>query len=220
MSPCRLTEQPMAQERDERWVYVALGVLAVAYILYRTGASIRIPTRELRGLGKFASYGLAPLFAVLFQLWSRKRAAALKNKMEADILLEGTLREEADVRARFANGRGGGVFAADVRLTRAALYVFDRSGRRDPMRFSVRGDAARESRIVDAELLPGASPDVDVVHVDIGGPRKFAVEFTSGHAESWWVELRRALGRSTYRRSVTADSGGEGGTGEAVEEEY
>jgi hypothetical protein len=192
----------MAHERDERWVYVALGVLIAAYIIYRTGASIRIPIRELRGLGKFASYGLAPLFAVLYQLWSRRRAAALKAKHEAGVLLEGLLRDEMDVRARFANGRGGGVFGADVRLTRAALYVFDRSGRRDPMRFSVRGDVAREYTVIDAELLPGASPDVDVVRVDIGGPRRFAVEFTSTQAEAWWIELRRAIGRSTDRRAA------------------
>ena len=128
-------------ERDERWAYVALAVIVVGYIVYKfvgssdfTGLSIRLPELNLGKLGKSLPYLAAPLFAVLSEVVRRRKARAVREKWESRVRTEGLLREEENLKVRLTDGARGSV-QADVRLTRAALYVIDSSGRRDPMRF-------------------------------------------------------------------------------------
>ena len=123
----------MPHERDERWVYVALAVLAIAFVAYTLRNSIDLSRASfdwVRKLGGTAPYALATLFGIFFQMWNRKRLERVRKKWEADIRVEGLLRQGSDVTVVFARGAKGS-FRADVHLTRSALYLFDRGGRRD-----------------------------------------------------------------------------------------
>ena len=85
----------LAHERDERWVYVALAVLALAYIIYRYRESIDLPVvslRSLRKLGTTAPYVLATFFGIFFQAWNRRRFERIRKKWEADLKLERSAR--------------------------------------------------------------------------------------------------------------------------------
>ena len=90
-------------------------------------------------------------------------------------------------------GRKRQSFQADIYMTNAALYVFDRARKRDPMRLAFGGGVG--SGFVDgAALLPASA----------GGPRRVRVltgeasfEFATPDAEAWWTDIRRALRQPT-----------------------
>lgn len=189
----------MAEERNERWVYVALGILALAYIVYRYHDSMDISLGRLRKLVPTLGYAVAPLFAVLTQVWRRKKSKAAKEAWQRGILQEGLTREERGVTMRFINGKLGGSFAADVSLTRAALYVFDATGRRDPMRFPLLRDRQEDLGVVDVEMRPSEGGGQSTIRIRVTGPTTYTIQFVSSHGEWWWVDIRRALGKSTDR---------------------
>ena len=192
-------------ERDERWAYVALAVIVVGYIVYKfvgssdfTGLSIRLPELNLGKLGKSLPYLAAPLFAVLSEVVRRRKARAVREKWESRVRTEGLLREEENLKVRLTDGARGSV-QADVRLTRAALYVIDSSGRRDPMRFVFLRSVDSDVTVLDASLLEGRTPELRRVRVRMGGAAQFVLEFESRQGEAWWSSLRHSLGKSTDR---------------------
>lgn len=195
----------MAHERDERWVYVALVVLAVAYAVYRYRGSIHLPALSVRGLSKIGStvpYVLATLLGVFFQAWGRRRADRARKAMEAGIALEGIVRQVTDVTAWYGGHRRQSS-QVDVHMTRAALYVFDRGGRRDPVRLAF-GESAGGGRVAGVALRPGPAGGPRMVRVLIGGDAYF--EFATADAESWWADMRRALGQPADVEAELAES--------------
>jgi len=184
----------MHQERDERWVYVALGILAIAYLVYRLRGSIDI---DLKSLGKYAgglAYVVPTLFAVVFGLWNRKRTAAMREEWEKQLLAEGLTRQESRVKTRIHARRGGGSLAADLRLTRVALYIFDTGGRREPMRFPFHRATAGEAAITGVDVGDGSGPTRQV-RISLTGPTPMVVEFVSSQAGGWLSDIRGHVGR-------------------------
>jgi hypothetical protein len=200
----------MNRERDERWAYVALGVLACAYVVYRvhgagglkipfTGSinvtSVDLSRLKMGELGRALPYAAAPLIAVLSEFMRRRRAREARSQWETRVQTEGFVREEESVEVRMVRG-GRGAFTADVRLTRAALYLFDRGGRRDPARF-VLGSAGRsETAVTDVRLIRATGEGRPLVRVATSGSSGLTFEFASVTAEAWWSDLRRSLGKS------------------------
>ncbi|MCK4510111.1 hypothetical protein KAW64_00140 [bacterium] len=203
----------MNHERDERWAYVVLAALVVGYIVYRTavgsdftglsisGLSIRLPELNLGKFGKSLPYLFAPLFAVVSELIRRKKARAAREEWEHRARTEGVLRKEENVKVKLTDGARGSV-QADVRLTRAALYVIDRGGRRNPMRFVFLRSADSDVAVLDVYLLEASTPAHRRVRVRMGGAAQFVLEFESREGEAWWSSLRHALGKSTDRESA------------------
>jgi len=203
----------LSQERDERWAYVVLAALVVGYIVYRiavssdfsglsiSGLSVRLPELNLGKFGKSLPYLFAPLFAVVSELIKRKKAKAAREEWEHRARTEGVLRQEENVKVRLTDGARGSV-QADVRLTRAALYVIDRGGRREPMRFVFLRSAGTDVAVLDVSLLETSTPALGRVRVRVGGAAQFVLEFESRESEAWWSSLRRSLGKSTDRASV------------------
>ncbi len=189
----------MAEERNERWVYVALGILALAYVVYRYHDSIDIPLGRIGKIAPTLGYAAAPLFAVLTQVWRRRKSKEAKEAWQKGILREGLAREERGITMRFVNGKLGGSFTADISLTRAALYVLDVSGRRDPMRFPLSRDRPEDLGVVDVEMTPSERGGQSTVRIRVTGPTSYTIHFVSAHGEWWWVDVRRALGMSTDR---------------------
>jgi len=199
-------------ERDERWAYVVLAALVVGYIVYRTvvssdfaglstsGLSIRLPELNLGKFGKSLPYLFAPLYAVVSGLLKRKKAKAAREEWERRARTEGILRKEENVKVRLTDGARGSV-QADVRLTRAALYVIDRGGRREPMRFVFLRSAVTDVAVLEVNLLETSTPALRRVRVGVGGATQFVLEFESREGEAWWSSLRRSLGKSTDRES-------------------
>ncbi len=202
----------MNHERDERWAYVVLAALVVGYIVYRiavssdsaglsiSGLSIRLPEVDLGKFGKSLPYLFAPLFAVVSELIRRRKARAAREEWEHRARTEGVLRREENVKVRLTDGARGAV-QADVRLTRAALYVIDRGGRRNPMRFVFLRSADSDVAVLDVDLLESSTPALRRVRVRMGGAARFVLEFESREGEAWWSSLRHALGKSTDRES-------------------
>ena len=76
-------------ERDERWVYVVLALLAIAYVIYKYGTSLEIPDVSFRGFGKVATtlpYLAATFFGVLFQMWNKKKQTAARKRIPGTAL--------------------------------------------------------------------------------------------------------------------------------------
>lgn len=202
----------MNHERDERWAYVVLAALVVGYIVYRiavssdfaglsiSGLSIHLPELDLGKFGKSLPYLFAPLFAVVSELIRRKKARAAREEWEHRARTEGVLRKEEDVKVKLTDGARGSV-QADVRLTRAALYVIDRGGRREPMRFVFLRSADSDVAVLDVHLFEASTPALRRVRVRMGGAAQFVLEFESREGEAWWSSLRRSLGKSTDRES-------------------
>ena len=207
----------MNHERDERWAYVALAVLAVGYIVYRiavgsdfaglsiSGLSIRLPDLKLGKFGKSLPYLFAPLFAVISELIKRKKARAMREEWERRARTEGLLREEENVKVKLTDGARGSV-QADVRLTRAAFYVIDRGGRRDPMRFVFLSSSNADVVVLDVSINEGRTPELRRVRVRMGGAAQLVLEFESRQGEAWWSSLRHSLGKSADREAFPEPS--------------
>lgn len=196
----------MPHERDERWAYVALAVLAVAFIAYTFRDSIDLSRASfdwIKKLGGTAPYALATLFGVFFQMWNRRRLERVRKKWEADIRAEGLLREGSDLKVVFGGGAKGSL-RADVRLTRSAFYIFDRGGRREPMRFPLTPSSARDPAIVGVSLMSDATQGARAVQIRIRGPAPFQIEFRTPDADGWSADLRRALGTSVRGAAARA----------------
>jgi hypothetical protein len=202
-------EETLPQERDERWVYVALAILAVAYAVYAFRDSIdlsRLSFDWVRKLGGTASYALATVFAIFFQIWNKRRLERVRKKWEDGIRSEGQLRQGVGLKVAFTDGAKGSL-TADLHLTRAALYLFDRGGRREPMRFPVTPSSPRDAVLGGVTLSREAGRGGRTVRIDVLGPSPFRIEFTTPEAEGWAADLGRAIGRST--RGASREAAGE-----------
>jgi hypothetical protein len=200
----------LAEERNERWVLFALAALAVAYVIYWYRDSIHI---SFGRLGKYAgtvSYAAAPLFAVFAQTIQRRRRRGLRAKLEQTRVGEGVLREERDVAVKLGGRWGGGAFRADVSLTRAALYVIDRSARKDPMRFPFGRVLPKEQEIVDADFLPDVGGEPAFLVRVKGATTSSSILIATAQAETWWIDIRRRVGKSTDRWSQVRQGDNEG----------
>jgi len=202
----------LADERDERWVYVALAALAVAYAAYRfvlsagpDGLLDRLRGVDLGRFGKTLPYLAAPLFAVVSEFIRRRKARSVREAWAKRSRTEGFVRGEDDLKIRFVEG-GRGSMQGAVRLTRAALYILDNGGRREPMRFVLARPSVGEPAVLDVSVREGRSPELRRVRVATGdaGGNRFSFEFESREGEAWWSSLRRSLGRS-MDRSETAE---------------
>ncbi len=182
----------MSGERDERWVLYALAAIAVGYFIFLKHDVIQLDRRLISKLGSAIPYGAAPLFAVLSAIWKKRKAAEARRQWDEGALHEGIVREESGVNVRFVNGKRTRPFRADVRLTRSAFYVFDKSGKRDPMRFVINLESVNELGVFDARLDRQGGGPVTVT-VQIVGKAKMGVELTSVNSEGWWVDIRKAL---------------------------
>jgi len=201
-------EETLPHERDERWVLVALAVLAIAFAVYAFRDSIdlsRVSFDWVKKLGGTASYGLATAFAVFFQLWNRKRLDRVRKKWEAGIKSEGPLRQGLGLKVVFSEGAKGSL-TGDVHLTRSALYLFDRAGRREPMRFLLAPSSPSDAVVADATLVSDAAGGARTVRIYVRGRASFRFEFQTPDAEGWRTDLRRVLGPSAPRASM-AESG-------------
>jgi hypothetical protein len=184
-------------------------VLAVAYLVYKFGPTLGytfwsggdfpdISFRFPRGLGKIAAtipYLAATFFGVFFQMWNRKRQAARRKEMEAGLEREGPIRRAEGVAVRVGKKLGQS-YEADVYLTRAALYVFDRAKKRDPMRMATRRSEGT-AFITDAALEPGDAGSTPTVLVQLGGTIGWPLALSAPDAVAWWVDIRKTLGKST-----------------------
>ncbi|MBC8450606.1 hypothetical protein H8D73_00150 [bacterium] len=189
----------MSGERDERWVLFALAAIAVGYFIFLKHDVIQLDRRLISKLGSAIPYGAAPLFAVLSAIWKKRKAAEARRQWDEGALREGIVREETGVNVRFVNGKRTRPFRADVRLTRSAFYVLDKSGKRDPMRFVINLESVNELGVFDARLDRRGGGPVTVT-VQIVGKAKMGVELTSVNSEGWWVDIRRALRLSSDPR--------------------
>ena len=192
----------MAEERNERWVLFALAAIAIGYFIVHKHDVIAL---DRKMIGKFTSaipYAAAPLFAILSTIWKKRKAAAARKQWDEAAVREGIVREESGIKVRLVNGKRNRPFRADVRLTRTALYVLDKSGKRDPMRFLINLESVNELGIFDVRLgRRGGGPVI--VTVQIVGRAKMGVELTSFNPEGWWVDIRRALRLSSDLRDST-----------------
>jgi hypothetical protein len=203
----------VTNERDERWAYIVLAVLVFAYVAYRfwpesgseglagiealKDVSVRLPEIDLGKLGKSLPYLAAPLFAVLSEMFRRRKAKAVREAWERNAQIEGFVRGEDNVKIRFVEG-GRGTIQGDLRMTRAALYLLDRSGRRDPMRFAFARSEAEEPIVLDATVREGTATESRRVRITIGESadgNSFAVEFESKTGQAWRSSILRALGK-------------------------
>lgn len=190
----------MSRERDERWAYVVLAVLLVAFVVYRgggaswfSGVSLKLPDIEAAPFVKNLPYLFAPLLAVLSEIWRRRRARALKVEWEMRARSEGLRREAEDVAVRFVSGARG-TMRADARLTRAAMYLFDRSGRRSVMRLLLAGGGEGDHRVAGVSLTGGGPGERPRLRVSVKGPAAFEFEMASLDADGWWADLRNSPG--------------------------
>ncbi len=194
----------MAEERDERWVYVVLGLVAVGYLAYSNWDAV-ITRVNLRHLGRFTSsigYLVAPLVAVIMGLVRRRKSEAVRKQWDVIALAEGVIREERGVRTKAGDSKGGW-FKADVRLTRTALYVLDTTGRKDPMRLMVHLESVNDLGLFDAEYALSDQGGGGIVTVRVVGRTKFGIQFSSPQSLAWWTDIRRALGLRAGARPET-----------------
>ncbi len=192
----------MAEERDERWALFALAAIAVGYIIFLKHDVIQLDRKMIGKLSSAIPYGAAPLFAVLSTIWRKRKAAAMQKQWDEGALREGIVREESEISVRYVNGKRNKPFRADVRLTRTAFYVLDKSGKRAPMRFVINLESVNELGVFDAKLnRQGEGPAI--VTVQIVGRAKMGVEFTSVNPEGWWVDIRSALHLNSDLRDST-----------------
>jgi hypothetical protein len=188
----------LSHERDERWAYVVLVVLLVAFAVYRgagaswfSGVSLRFPDIEAGPFLRNLPYLFAPLFAVLSEIWRRRRAKALKAEWERRAREEGLRREAEDVAVRFVSGARG-TMRADARLTRAAMYLFDRSGRRPVMRLLLSGGGEGDHAVAGVSLAGGGPGERPRLRVSVRGPAAFEFEMDSPAADGWWADMRNS----------------------------
>ena len=204
----------MAHERDERWVYVALAVLVIAYVVYRYRGSIDLPAVSLRGLRRLGGtipYVLATLMGVFFQAWGRRKAERVRKQWENALKLEGIVRQGTDVAVWYV-GRRRQSFRADIYLTGAALYVFDRARRREPVRLAL-GRRIGGGFIEGATLRAGPAGGPRTVRILTGGVGGANLEFATPDVEAWWTRIRRSLGQPTDVEAELAKGDGDEGPG-------
>jgi hypothetical protein len=91
-------------------------------------------------------------------------------------------------------------------MTRAALYLLDRSARREPMRFAFVRSMPDEPVVLDVALHEGSSPERRRVRVFVGEAMdgdRFAIEFESIEGDAWLSSIRHAMGRGARDASIS-----------------
>lgn len=197
------------KERDERWMLVALVVLAVAYVVYRlsTREGVSLDLGEfgldirpaLRRLGRGASFlgYLAPAAVAIFaHIFKRRRIESTRRELEETARREGLVRAESGVRARFATRKekAKNYFKADIVLTRAALYVFDLGLSREPMVFSVHTSSPGLPAIREVSVVEGVSAGVSTIVVGLDDAESMTFRFQTSSGERWHSDILRAMG--------------------------
>lgn len=198
----------MPEERNETWVWFALAALAIAYFIMKRGFEFEFEfdPKILRRFAGPLTYLVPTVFAVFFGFWQRRQAAAALERLEGQLLTEGLMKQESRVRTRLRNGIKGGAFTAELRLTRAALYVVDSSGRRGVMRYAFRRATSSDSAVRDA-MLEGSAETGKRVAIEIVGPSDHTIEIRPEIPEQWWGSIRAALGRSTATPAPEPEEG-------------
>ncbi len=184
----------MAEERDERWIYAVLGLIAVGYLAYHNWDAIA-ENVDLRHLGRFGSsigYIVAPIVAAITAIARRRKSETVRRIWEQTALTEGVVREERGVQAKVEGDKKA--FRADIRLTRNAFYVLDTTGRREHMRILVHLESVNDMGLFDAEYSPSASGGAGAFTVRVVGRSTFWIQFASAQSQAWWTDVRRALG--------------------------
>jgi len=196
----------MAEERDERWMYVALGLIVAGYLVYHNWDAIteNVNLRHLGRVGGSIGYIVAPIIAAITAIARRRKTEAVRKLWEKTALTEGVIREERGVQAKVEGDKK--TFKADIRLTRNAFYVLDTTGRREHMRIMIHLDSVNDLGLFDAEYLPAASGGGGAFMIRVVGRATFGIQFASAQSQAWWTDVRRALGLRADPRP-TGDSG-------------
>ncbi len=196
----------MAEERDERWMYIALGLIIAGYLVYHNWDTIadNVNLRHLGRAGSSLAYIIAPIVAAATALARRRKMEAVLKQWEKTALTEGVIREERGVPAKIEGDKK--TFKADIRLTRNAFYVLDMTGRREHMRIMIHLDSVNDLGLFDAEYSPSASGGAGSFTVRVVGRSTFGIRFTSPQALAWWTDIRKALGLRADPRP-TGDDG-------------
>jgi hypothetical protein len=205
-------------ERDERWVYVVIALLVVAYVAYRFHAQsamevprVRVDWKVLGKVGSVLPYLAAVVFGVIAQYFARRRHESQRMEWESRLATEGLVRAEDGVRMWLvdARGRRRQNFEGQLKLTRSAFYVFETSGRREPLRFSLRHDEAGSPRVDDVSIMSrGGEYAVRLSFTSGGGA---SLDFASPDAQAWWIDIRKALGKTTDVEAAIRAAEGSGG---------
>jgi len=205
----------MAEERDDRWMYVALGLIAVGYLVYANWDTIVSNVDLRRGARSISSiaYIVAPITAAIMGISRKRKTEAVRKKWEQAALVEGMIREERGVRAKVVGEKARGSYKADIRLTRNAFYILDPSGRHEHMRVLIHLDSVNDLGLFDAEYAGPTGGGGGTFTVRIVGRATFGVEFSSAQSLAWWTDIRRALGLTTDPRSQPAPDGAKADTG-------
>ncbi len=199
----------MAQERDERWMYVALGLIVVGYLVYHNWDAIteNVNLRHLGRVGGSIGYIVAPIIAAITAIARRRKTEGVRKLWEKTGLIEGVIREERGVQAKVEGDKR--TFKADIRLTRNAFYVLDTTGRREHMRIMVHLDSVNDLGLFDSEYLPAANGGGGAFTVRVVGRATFGIQFASAQSRAWWTDVRRTLGlRADPRPSGDSGPGG------------
>jgi hypothetical protein len=204
----------MAEERDERWMYVALGLVVAGYLVYRNWDTIAesVNLRHFGRMGSSIGYIVAPIIAAITAIARRRKTAAVRELWEKTALTEGVLREERGVKAKVEGEKSA--FKADIRLTRNAFYVLDTAGRREHMRIMIHLDSVNDLGLFDAEYLPNASGGAGAFTIRVVGRATFGIHFASKQSLAWWADARKALGLRADQRP-TGDDGPPGARSDA-----
>ena len=199
----------MAEERDERWMYVALGLIVVGYLVYRNWDAIAgsVNLRHFGRVGSSVGYIVAPIIAAITAIARRRKTDGVRKLWEKTALTEGVVREERGVQAKIEGDKRG--FKADIRLTRNAFYILDTTGRREHMRIMVHLDSVNDLGLFDAEYFPSPSGGGGAFTVRVVGRSTFGIQFASAQSRAWWTDVRRALGlRADLRPTGDGESPG------------
>jgi len=195
---------PRVHERDERWVIVALVVLAAAYVVYwfvRSGGvdlpGVRLRGFDLSGLRKVGSvlpYLATVFIGILTQVVKRARSARAQREMDRRASREGVLVKEpkASWWEVSDEGKRGKVRSGRIMLSRAALYLVDaKSG--EPTRFPFLADEPGARTVTGATTRRGdRGIVVELVMIGSDGGR---LRLSVPDPSKWVVALARASGR-------------------------
>jgi len=195
----------MAEERDERWMYVALGLIVAGYLVYHNWDAItdNVDLRRFGRMGSSIGYIVAPIVAAATAIARRRKTEGVRKLWEKTALTEGVIREERGVHAKVDGEKSA--FKADIRLTRNAFYVLDTAGRREHMRIMIHLDSVNDLGLFDAEYVPSASGGAGAFTIRVVGRATFGIRFASAQSLAWWTDVRKALGLRADLRPTGED---------------
>jgi hypothetical protein len=197
--------KPRVQERDERWMLIALVVLVVAYVVYRLVTASQFELAELgididgfdfSALGRAGAvipYLATVLIGILTQVVKRARNATARREMEERASREGVLASDDSASWREVSSEGelGRRRRGRAVLTRAALYLFD-AGSGAPTRFPFTAPEPGRPAIMGATTRRGERGVVlELMLTGHDGAMRIEVADTS----HWVTAVARAAGR-------------------------